>query len=77
MQNGHRHICGKIGYASQVSWIYSETLKDNILFDRKFDPMWYETVIKACCLEPDIEMLPKGIITFLKIVLTRHKYFVT
>lgn len=41
-------------------WIQNATLKDNIIFNAKFDPIWYQEVILACNLESDIKMLPAG-----------------
>ena len=64
MKKGDRQVFGKVGYAPQVSWIFSGTLKENILFDREYEPAWYDNVIKSCCLEADIEILPKGIVLF-------------
>ena len=42
---------GSVGYSAQEPWIYSSTLRDNILFGRPFEPEWYDKVIDVCCLE--------------------------
>lgn len=34
--------------------------KDNILFGRPFDKVFYQQVIEACALTQDIQMLPGG-----------------
>ncbi|KAF2088727.1 P-loop containing nucleoside triphosphate hydrolase protein [Saccharata proteae CBS 121410] len=44
----------------QYAWIQNATLKDNILFGKDMDRQWYEQVVYACALQPDLEMLPEG-----------------
>eukprot|EP00731_Ephydatia_muelleri_P034922 Em0086g6a len=51
---------GKISYASQDPWVFSGTVRDNILFGSHFDKSWYHTVVEACALSKDIEQLPHG-----------------
>ena len=43
-------ICGTVSYASQEPWIFSGTLKENILFGRPFDNIWFDKVIECCSL---------------------------
>ena len=49
-----------VSYVSQQSWIMNETLQNNILFGRKLEEHFYQTVTNACALGPDIQMLPAG-----------------
>ena len=42
---------GKIGYVSEESWIFSDTVRENILFGMEMSPTWYSKVIHACALE--------------------------
>ena len=51
------HINGKIGYVSQTSWIQNETIKNNILFFKKYDKIKYEEVLEKCQLKYDLEIL--------------------
>lgn len=44
-------------------WIQSATIRENIVFGSKFDPVYYYKTIKACALEPDIAFLPAGDMT--------------
>ena len=44
-------VKGSVGYASQEAWIFSATLRDNILFGLPYDPDKYDTVIEACALQ--------------------------
>ena len=51
---------GRVGYCPQTAWIQNATVKNNILFGREFNAEKYETVIRACALESDFEMLPNS-----------------
>ena len=48
------------GYSSQKAWIWPDSLRNNIVFERPWDEARYNRVIKACQLESDIRMLPSG-----------------
>ncbi|KAH8827646.1 multidrug resistance-associated ABC transporter [Flagelloscypha sp. PMI_526] len=54
---------GNIAYVPQVAWIRNQTLRDNILFGQPYDAARYSEVIRTCCLEPDLEILPNGDMT--------------
>ncbi|KAJ2800354.1 hypothetical protein H4R20_004094 [Coemansia guatemalensis] len=56
-------ICGTIAYVPQQPWILNATLRDNILFGYPYDEEFYNSVIDACALRPDIEMLPAADMT--------------
>ena len=49
--SGRVDICGRVSYASQEPWVFSSTLRENVLFGQKYDPIWYNTVIEACALD--------------------------
>ena len=40
-----------MAYASQEVWVFSGTLRDNILFGLPYSPNWYSTVIETCALD--------------------------
>ena len=44
-------VTGNVAFVSQESWLYSATLRENILFGLSYSPEWYGTVIEACALE--------------------------
>jgi ATP-binding cassette, subfamily C (CFTR/MRP), member 1 len=50
-------------FCPQYAWIQNATVRDNIIFGKPFDPVWYERVIEACALRQDLEMLPNGDMT--------------
>ncbi|GJJ74307.1 hypothetical protein EMPS_06665 [Entomortierella parvispora] len=49
-----------ISYASQTPWIQNATVRNNILFDTPLQEERYWKVVKACCLEHDLEHLKYG-----------------
>ena len=49
--SGERKVLGKIGYASQQAWIFSGTVKENIVFGQEFVQDRYLRVIEACALK--------------------------
>ncbi|KAJ2359931.1 hypothetical protein IW150_007647, partial [Coemansia sp. RSA 2607] len=56
-------IRGNVAYVPQQPWIMNATLRDNILFGHRLDQAFYDRVIEACALGPDLEMLPGGDMT--------------
>jgi ATP-binding cassette, subfamily C (CFTR/MRP), member 1 len=50
-------------FCPQYAWIQNTTVKQNVVFGRHFDEEWYNTVIDACALRPDLEILPSGDMT--------------
>ncbi|XP_068452238.1 multidrug resistance-associated protein 1 isoform X2 [Clinocottus analis] len=53
-------VKGSVAYVPQQAWIQNATLKDNILFGQERRQTWYQRVVEACALQPDLENLPAG-----------------
>lgn len=53
-------VSGSVAYASQQSWIFAASIRDNILFGREFDARRYAKTLRACQLVEDIKMQPQG-----------------
>uniref|UniRef100_A0A8C6Y5I8 ATP binding cassette subfamily C member 8 n=1 Tax=Naja naja TaxID=35670 RepID=A0A8C6Y5I8_NAJNA len=51
---------GSVAYASQKPWLLNATVEENITFESPFNKQRYKAVIDACCLQPDIDILPHG-----------------
>jgi ATP-binding cassette, subfamily C (CFTR/MRP), member 1 len=47
-------------FCPQYAWIQNATLKENILFGKPDLDEWYNEVMDACALRPDLEILPAG-----------------
>ena len=50
-------------FCPQYAWIQNTSVKENILFGKPYQRKWYDAVIDACALRPDLEMLPNGDMT--------------
>uniref|UniRef100_A0A9J7XB22 ABC-type glutathione-S-conjugate transporter n=1 Tax=Cyprinus carpio carpio TaxID=630221 RepID=A0A9J7XB22_CYPCA len=57
-KSGHVTVSGSVAYVPQQAWIQNATLKDNILFGCEMKDSWYQKVLEACALLPDLEILP-------------------
>ncbi|KAJ5960140.1 ABC transporter integral membrane type 1 [Penicillium vulpinum] len=47
-------------FCPQYAWIQNTTVRNNILFGKEYNETWYEKVVDACALAPDLEILPNG-----------------
>ncbi|KAM7110962.1 ATP-binding cassette sub-family C member 4 isoform 1-T1 [Molossus nigricans] len=56
-------VHGRIAYVAQQPWVFSGTVRSNILFGKKYEKERYEKVIKACALTKDLELLEDGDLT--------------
>uniref|UniRef100_A0A8C9STI9 ATP binding cassette subfamily C member 12 n=1 Tax=Scleropages formosus TaxID=113540 RepID=A0A8C9STI9_SCLFO len=63
LHHGSVMIDGTFAYVSQQAWIFHGTLRDNILMGEPFDKERYSRAIKACSLQPDLDILPCGDMT--------------
>nr|CAB3219627.1 multidrug resistance-associated protein 1-like [Phallusia mammillata] len=59
-KSGRISVRGRIAYVGQIPWVFSGTVKENILFGEEYEPIRYLQVIKACALQNDLESLENG-----------------
>ncbi|XP_033327648.2 ATP-binding cassette sub-family C member 4 isoform X2 [Megalopta genalis] len=52
---GDIRVNGDISYASQEAWLFSGTVRNNILFGRSYDKKKYNEVVKVCALTKDFQ----------------------
>ena len=63
VSTGQTLCLGKIAYVSQTPWVFSGTMRENILFGKTFVQQKYFEIIQACDLTVDISRFPKGDLT--------------
>ncbi len=49
---------GIVVYVPQTAWVFSGTIKENILFGKLYDELKYTQVIEACALMEDLKQFP-------------------
>ncbi|KAJ3498550.1 hypothetical protein NLG97_g1040 [Lecanicillium saksenae] len=52
-----------IAYCAQVPWIRNISIRDNIIGQSPFDPVWFDLVIYICALDSDLARLAYGALT--------------
>ncbi|KMZ74266.1 ABC transporter C family member 13, partial [Zostera marina] len=57
---GYIDFHGSLAYVSQIPWIMSGTVRDNILFGKEYNARRYGDVLKACSLDDDISLMIGG-----------------
>ncbi|KAL3283208.1 hypothetical protein HHI36_006357 [Cryptolaemus montrouzieri] len=58
--SGNMELHGRVSYASQEPWLFSGSIRQNILFGEEYDKDRYDSIVKVCALEPDFEHFPHG-----------------
>ncbi|KAK9460193.1 P-loop containing nucleoside triphosphate hydrolase protein [Lipomyces oligophaga] len=56
--SGSVTVHGYVAYCAQVPFIMNASVKDNILFGKRFHADFYEQTIRACALVEDFRVLP-------------------
>jgi ATP-binding cassette subfamily C (CFTR/MRP) protein 4 len=60
LEEGNVSVRGTISYAPQDSWIFSASIRQNILFGQDMDKEKYHRVLRCCALERDLSLFPHG-----------------
>jgi ATP-binding cassette subfamily C (CFTR/MRP) protein 1 len=60
---GHVSFGGSTSLVTQTPWIQSATFQDNILFGKELDTSRLESVIHACALQSDLDIMDNGLQT--------------
>eukprot|EP00117_Sycon_ciliatum_P046046 scpid33667/ scgid33028/ Multidrug resistance-associated protein 1; ATP-binding cassette sub-family C member 1; Leukotriene C(4) transporter len=58
--SGSVSVKGRVSYVPQQAWIQNATVRQNITFGQRYNPSYYNKVINACALGPDLEILQGG-----------------
>ncbi|KAJ7319899.1 hypothetical protein JRQ81_019410, partial [Phrynocephalus forsythii] len=62
---GFINVQGSVAYVSQQPWVFSGTVRNNILFGKDYQKEKYEKVLRACALKKDMELLEDGDLTMI------------
>ena len=60
---GRIGVHGTVAYVPQQPWMQNQTVRQNIIFGKRFDEYFYSRVMDACALYPDMAILPMGDLT--------------
>lgn len=60
LSEGKLEIDGCISLAAQESWIFTGTVRQNILFGKPFDKRRYKEVVRVCSLSRDFKLFGNG-----------------
>ena len=52
---GNSTVSGSFAYVNQSPWIIPGTIRENILIGQSFDEQRYYRILRACCLDEDIQ----------------------
>ncbi|XP_031556820.1 multidrug resistance-associated protein 4-like [Actinia tenebrosa] len=58
-------VHGQTAYVSQIPWIFSASIRDNIVFGRPFDEYRYKRILEMCDLQKDIKCFPHEDLTII------------
>ena len=57
---GYVHMKGRVAFASQESWSFNGSVRENILLGNEFNEIKYRRVVYVCALERDFKLFPYG-----------------
>ena len=64
LSSGTIFYSGNIAFVSQKAWVFSGTIRDNILFGKTYNESKFAKVIEVCALHEDMSKFPRGDLTF-------------
>ena len=56
---------GKVSFTAQNPFVFSGTVRENVLFGEEMDGERYERTLEVTCLQPDIQSFETGDITII------------
>lgn len=58
--SGKLAIEGTIAYVEQEPIVFSDTVKNNVIFGRNYNKLQYDKAIELSCMDSDLKLLEKG-----------------
>lgn len=58
--SGKVKIRGSVAYVCQNPWLQGATVRENIVFGHRFNQEFYDAVLDACAIRPDLAVLVDG-----------------
>lgn len=59
-KQGEILISGSLSYACQEPWLFSGTVRNNILFGQEYNKLNYRQIVKVCALDKDFQQFPQN-----------------
>lgn len=63
LRKGAVSFLGKVAYVPQIPWVFSGTVRENILFGLPFNEERFQHVVHVCCLTKDLSDFTSGDLT--------------
>ncbi|KAF5287552.1 hypothetical protein FQA39_LY15881 [Lamprigera yunnana] len=60
LNSGKLEVNGDISYAAQEPWIFTGSVRQNIIFNKPYENVRYKTVVNKCSLKRDFSLFPYG-----------------
>lgn len=60
VKSGRMEVVGTISFASQEPWLFSGSVRQNILFGNEYEEERYEKIVDVCALHSDFALFPHG-----------------
>ena len=73
-RQGRIYTSAKSVYVPQIPWLFSGTIRDNIVFGEAYDDERFCKIVEACALREDLQRLPSGHIFILFRFFQRQSY---
>ncbi|XP_052777823.1 ATP-binding cassette sub-family C member 4-like [Mya arenaria] len=65
ISHGDVSVIGRVAYASQLPWVFSATLRQNITLGNKYEIEKFERILEACALDEEIKNMPNRDLTLI------------
>ncbi|KAL4220738.1 Multidrug resistance-associated protein 4 [Mactra antiquata] len=63
--NGYINVKGRLAYVAQQPWVFSASLRQNIIFGNKYEKAKYDKILRVCALHKDMDIMPHGDMTLI------------